>query len=113
MLSFYIIYMAHHIKPNSISQYLSGIVSSLKPHFPNVREIQNGLLVSQTLVSMCKLCGFLGTKHKCALTEDDLNIILNQFTHGNLNDLLLTSIVLTGFHALMCLSLIVKLNACF
>jgi len=39
-LSFYIIFMAQHIKPKSVSQYLSGIVSSLEPHFPNVRELQ-------------------------------------------------------------------------
>src|SRR5882724_7118818 len=47
MLSFYIIFMAHHIKPNSVSQYLSGIVSSLEPHFPNVCDIRNGLLMSR------------------------------------------------------------------
>src|SRR5882724_6999359 len=35
-LSFYVVFMAHHIKPTSMSQYLSGIVSSLEPHFPNV-----------------------------------------------------------------------------
>jgi len=35
-LSFYVVFMAHHMKPTSISQYLSGIVSSLEPHFPNV-----------------------------------------------------------------------------
>ena len=60
-LTFYVIFMCHHIKPNSISQYLSGIVSSLEPHFPNVCEIHNGLLVSHTLAGMQKLRGFTGT----------------------------------------------------
>jgi len=72
MLSFYVVFMCHHIKPNSISQYLSGIVSSLEPHFPNVHESRNGLLVSCTLAGMQKLQGFTGTTCKHALTEDDL-----------------------------------------
>src|SRR5882724_1375647 len=33
-LSFYIVFMAHHIKLTSISQYLSGITSLLEHHFP-------------------------------------------------------------------------------
>src|SRR5882724_1070767 len=54
-LSFYIVFMAHHIKPNSVSQYISGIISSLKPHFPNVHDIHNGLLMSHTLAGIRKL----------------------------------------------------------
>jgi len=101
MLSFYIIFMAHHIKPNSVSQYLSGIVSSLEPHFPNIRDIRNGLLVSRTLAGIRKLRGFTGTSRKRALTEDDLNLILTSFNSADLDDLLLVSIVFTGFHGLM------------
>ena len=85
MLSFYIVF---HIKPNSVSQYLSGIVSSLEPHFPNIRNICNGLLVSRTLTGIRKLCGFTGTSCKHALTEDDLNLILMSLNsadcHGQL-----------------------------
>ena len=29
MLSFYVVYMAHHIKPSSVTQYLSGIINTL------------------------------------------------------------------------------------
>src|SRR5882724_11076498 len=54
-LSFYIVFMAHHIKPNSVSQYISGIISSLEPHFPNVHDIHNGLLMSHTLAGIRKL----------------------------------------------------------
>ena len=37
-LSFYIVFMCHHIKSNSILQFLLGIISSLEPLFPNVCE---------------------------------------------------------------------------
>ena len=101
MLSFYIVFMAHHIKPNSVSQYLSGIVSSLKPHFPNVHDIWNGLLISRMLAGIHKLCRFTGTSHKRVLTEDDLNLNLMSFNSSNLDDLLMVSIIFTGFHSLM------------
>ena len=54
-LSFYVVFMAHHIKPNSVSQYLSGIMSSLEPFFPKVQEARNGLLVAHTLARTQKL----------------------------------------------------------
>ena len=37
-LSFYVVFMAHHIKLNSVSQYLSGIISTLEPYFPIIWE---------------------------------------------------------------------------
>ena len=67
-LSFYIVFMSHHIKPASVMQYLSGIINSVEPHFPNVRH---NILVTRTLAGMRKLRGFTGTHHKRALTEDD------------------------------------------
>ena len=38
--------------------------------------------------------------HKCALSEDDL-LILTTFNSSHLDDLLMVSIVFTGFHGLM------------
>jgi len=69
-------------------QYLSGIINSLKPHFPHVRKNHHNILVTQTLTGMRKLQGFIGTHHKCALTEDDLLSLLDHFTSGNLDDML-------------------------
>jgi len=100
MLSFYVVFMCHHIKPNSVSQYLLGIVSSLEPHFPNVCEARNGLLISYMLAGMWELQGFR-MMHKCVLTEDDLLVILTIFTSGSLHNLLTISIIFTGCHALM------------
>ena len=35
-LSFYAVYSAHYIKPDSVSSYLSGICNQLEPFFPEV-----------------------------------------------------------------------------
>src|SRR5882724_13150213 len=82
--------MAHHIKP-----------TSLEPHFPNVRELQNSLLVSRTLAGMKKLCGFTSTARKRALNEEDLIRILTSFSTELLDDLLFITIIFTGFHTLL------------
>ena len=60
-LSFYIIFMAHHINPRSVGAYLSGICNMLEPHFPTVCTICNGPLVSKTLAGSKKLCGVIMT----------------------------------------------------
>src|SRR5882724_2110733 len=101
MLSFYIVFIAHHIKPNSVSQYLSGIVSSLEPHFPNIFKICNSLLMSHMLAGIQELHSFTEISCKCALTEDDLQLILMNFNLTNLDDLLMVSIIFTSFHSLM------------
>ena len=35
-LSFYVIYMSHHISPSSVASYLSGICNRLQPFFPDM-----------------------------------------------------------------------------
>jgi hypothetical protein len=37
-LSFFVVFMCHHIKPKSVESYLSGICNQLEPFFPIVRE---------------------------------------------------------------------------
>src|SRR5260370_41020668 len=41
MLSFYIVYMSHHIQPHSIKSYLSGICTELEINWPEIREIHS------------------------------------------------------------------------
>ena len=60
-LSFFIIFMCHHIKPHSVMQYLSGIINSLEPYFPNVRKHRQHTLVTQSLAGMTKLPSYSGT----------------------------------------------------
>ena len=102
-LSVYVVFMCHHIKPISVMQYLSGIVNSLEPCFPDVRNNCPSILVTRMLAGMRKLCGFMGTQCKCALTEDDLITLFSSFDPTDLNDIVFVLIVLSSFHALLCL----------
>ena len=38
-LSFFVVYMSHHIRPKSVKSYLSGLVQQLEPDFPSIREV--------------------------------------------------------------------------
>src|SRR5882672_5119455 len=100
-LSFFIIFMGHHIKPISVTQYLSGIVNSLEPYFPDVRKNRHSVLITRTLAGMHKLRGFTGTHQKQALTEDDLLLLQLTYDSTNLNDLLFLAIIFSSFHALL------------
>ncbi|KIJ38858.1 hypothetical protein M422DRAFT_101211, partial [Sphaerobolus stellatus SS14] len=53
ILSFYTVYMCHHIKPTSVASYLSGIQNELEPVYPNIRSICRSALVRKTLLG-CK-----------------------------------------------------------
>jgi len=55
-LSFYVVYMSHHISPRSVTTYLSGIVQQLEPFYPLIREIRNSKLVQRTLQGCLKTC---------------------------------------------------------
>jgi len=99
-LSFYIVFMAHHIKLKSVMKYLSGIVNSLEPHFPNIRANCHHILMTWTLVGARKLWGFMGTQHKCTLTEDNLLLLLSH-PPKDLDKLLFNTIILSSFHTLL------------
>ncbi|KIJ50206.1 hypothetical protein M422DRAFT_159981 [Sphaerobolus stellatus SS14] len=83
-LSFYIIYMCHHVKPSTAGNYLSGICHLLKPYYPD------------------KLCGLQPTNHKCALTHEDLCSIISSLTmNPSYDDRLFIAMLLTGFFGLL------------
>ena len=54
-LSFYMVHMVHHIKPSSVSSYLSGICNELELFFPNVHKNHCHHLVTKTLQCYKKL----------------------------------------------------------
>src|ERR1700733_14670633 len=54
-LSFYAVYMCHHIKPKSVDSYLSGICNQLEPFFPDVRSHRCHRLVAKTIQGCKKL----------------------------------------------------------
>ena len=69
-LSFYTVYMAHHIKPASVDSYLSGICNELKPFHPDVWKNRHHHLVTRTLQGCKKLCT-VPTTCKCPLSHTE------------------------------------------
>jgi hypothetical protein len=101
-LSFYTVYMCHHIKPSSVDSYLSGICSSLEPFFPNVRTLRRSTIVSRTLAGMKKLRGE-GALRRPPLTDAGLRKVLQVLDYDGSahDDKLVLAIIFVGYHALM------------
>jgi hypothetical protein len=100
-LSFYIVYMCRHIKPTSVSTYLSGLVNQLEPFFPNVKEARFGRLVRRTLKGCQKLYSDPVTR-KRALTRDEVDLVIRHYNSSTShNDKLFLSMFLTAFFALL------------
>ena len=114
MLSFFIVYMSTYIKPQSIRTYLSGIVSSLKPYYPDVRKNCSSALVCRTLTGCTKMRGS-ATSRKLPFATSDLQMLLSVYgTSADHNDLLFLAITFTGFHGLMRLGeLVMHDNLCY
>ena len=79
-LSFYTVFMSHHIKPSLVTSYLSGICQQLEPYFPNVQLSPNSSLVDRTIKGCMHLRG-TPTKQKWALTFSDLSLVINDLSH--------------------------------
>ena len=100
-LSFYTVFMCHHIVPDSVSSYLSGICLQLEPYFPEIRASRLSPLVERTLKGCHRLRG-IATKRKRALSFDDLFLVFHTLSQSTShNDLLFLAMLLTGFFALM------------
>jgi hypothetical protein len=100
-LSFFVVFMSHHIEPRSVSSYLSGICQQLEPYFENVRRARHSPLVEKTMKGCLRLYSS-PTIRKRALTLSDLKLVLFALSHSTLHDdLLFKAMLLTGFFALM------------
>ncbi|KAF8811541.1 hypothetical protein BYT27DRAFT_7221419 [Phlegmacium glaucopus] len=89
-LSFFTVYMSHHINPCSVASYLSGISQQLEPYFP-----------SWTLKGCMRLKG-ISTNCRCALTIPDLDCVISALqTSSHHNNSLFLSILLMGFFTLL------------
>ena len=100
-ISFFTVFMCHHIKPDSVDTYLSGICQQLEPYFPSVREIRKSILCKRTLAG-CKRLRGVPTKRKRALTLSDLQTVIDYYANSSSHDdLLFVSQLLTSFFALM------------
>ena len=100
-LSFFTVFMSHHIDPKSVSNYLSGICQQLEPYFANVRSARLSPLVDRTMKGCLRLKSS-PVKWKRALTFGDLQKVVNDLDGSTLHDdLLFKAMLLTGFFALM------------
>lgn len=100
-LSFYTVYMCHHLVPDTVSSYLSGLCQQLEPYFPNVRPARHSPLVERTLKG-CRCIRGVAAKRKRALTFDDLNLVHTSLSNSTLHDdRLFLAMLLTGFFSLM------------
>lgn len=100
-LSFYVVFLSSHIKPDSVNSYLSGICRQLEPFFPDVRRNRNSMLVSRTMTGCMRRFGS-PVKRKSPLSHANLLLILDSMVSSpSYDDLLFAALILTGFHALM------------
>lgn len=100
-LSFFAVFMSHHIDPKSVLNYLSGVCQQLEPYFCNVRPARRSPLVERTMKGCLRLKSS-PVKRKRALTFDDLQTVLNELANSTQHDdLLFKTMLITGFFALM------------
>ena len=102
-LSFYTVYMCHHIKPKSVDNYLSGISNQLEPFFPNIHSHHHHLLVTQTFKG-CKKLRPSPVSRKCPITRTELGSLRHHYLQPTLtthDDKLFFALLLTSFHGLL------------
>ncbi|KIJ39560.1 hypothetical protein M422DRAFT_174915 [Sphaerobolus stellatus SS14] len=101
-LSFFVVYMSHHISPSSVACYLSGICHALEPYYPNVRAIRSAAIVSRSLAGMKKLRGMQPTRRKHALEHQYLlTAVTTLHDTPEHDDPLFIAMLLTGFYGLL------------
>ena len=101
-LSFYVVYMAHHISPASLPTYLSGICNRLQPFFPDVRAARASPIVVRSLAGCLKL--YKTPPHrKRPLSLEDLVLATTAFQAPTHDNRLFLALLFTAFFALHCL----------
>jgi len=99
-LSLFTVYMCHHIKPDSVGTYLSGICHQLEPYFPDICSSRNSALVHRALQG-CKRMQAVPTSRKWALTIEDLETVVDKLSSSiDYDDVLFLTQLLTRFFPL-------------
>lgn len=100
-MSYFIVYMCHHIRPQSVDSYLSGICNQLEPYFPNIREIRSSILVARTLKG-CKRLKGTTVNRKLPISRDHIQLAIDQYGNSPIyDDKLWLCQFLCGFDALL------------
>jgi hypothetical protein len=99
--SFFVVYMSHHIRPESVDSYLSGICNQLESHFPNVRAVRKSVLVTKTLKG-CKRLRGKAVNRKLPLSRPQLQSAITALSNSmDHDDKLFLAMLLTGFYGLL------------
>ena len=100
-LSFFIVYMSAHIRPDSGVVYLAGVCNHLESEFPEVHQHRTNPIVKHTLAG-CLCRAWQQPSHKPPLDLTNLYHVLQLTTPVSSHDELLFAALLgTGFFALM------------
>ncbi|SJL12116.1 uncharacterized protein ARMOST_15537 [Armillaria ostoyae] len=100
-MSYYVVFMSVHIKPESVSSYLSGICNRLENFFPDIREIRNSPIVSRTLKG-CKRLKGSKVKRKSPLSHDNIRHAIKTLGQSSdYDDCLFLALLVTGFNGLL------------
>ena len=99
-LSFFVVWLSHHIEPRSVDSYLSGIVSKLETYYPNARANRCSQLVARTLKG-CKRRLSQPVSRKLPLSRADVqHVIATTMLTETHDDSLFTAMLVTGFETL-------------
>jgi hypothetical protein len=100
-LSLYVTFMAAHINPRSIDNYLSGICSSLEEFYLQVQVNRNSRLVSRTLRGAKRRYG-VPIRQKLPLSRSDIQSAATSFPEPQSHDnLLFLAQLYDGFYGLL------------
>ncbi|KAJ8581131.1 hypothetical protein M405DRAFT_752267 [Rhizopogon salebrosus TDB-379] len=99
-LSFFVVWLSHHIEPRSVDSYLSGIVSKLEAYYPGARDAQHSRLVARTLRG-CKRRLSQPVTRKAPLSRSDIEgALASPVITSSYNDTLFAAMLFTGFETL-------------
>ncbi|KIK52316.1 hypothetical protein GYMLUDRAFT_128557, partial [Collybiopsis luxurians FD-317 M1] len=100
-LSFFIVYMSHHIEPCSVGSYLSGICDRLEIYYLDAHQNKESQLIKKMLAGMKKLC----SKPICCkqpITRTHLLTVVNSLSPlSSYDSILFTAVLLTGTCSLL------------
>ena len=92
--------MSYHMKPSSVTPYLSGIQNQLELYFFNIHKIHTSYLVSKTMRSCKHLCSS-AVKCKSWLEATHMQLLVQTYGPSDLHDDCLFSVQVTsGFSTL-------------